>query len=294
MGGFLVETSTKFALSAVGGFALLLTGLSMFGGQGRPSETVPDVAGMTISKALEVLDAQDIDIESDPPAYYPYDTLPLTGTVPAAGTEVRDPWAIEELIFQPITVTGVVDAQTVDLSTGDRVRFIGVQTPTAGECGAAEALQLVTDEILGKEVHIGNPPEVIDRTADGSLLAHVSSESIWSVGQLLILRGLATPANDGYDTYPQKELFERLSSENPVYSCDAPTEQRKLWDAGSRPGGPWHCYYSPSMDYDFYNDVYCDNGEEVVYPRLREWDDFVTETEMRESMREFENELNGK
>lgn len=57
-------------------------------------------------------------------------------------------------------------------------------------------------------------------------------------------------------------------------------------------GSTWSCRYAASYDYDFYNDVVCRRGSEVIHPRLREWDDFVEEWEMRESIAEYEAELN--
>lgn len=54
----------------------------------------------------------------------------------------------------------------------------------------------------------------------------------------------------------------------------------------------WTCSYSPTMNDDWHDDAVCRNGGEVVRPYLREWDDFVTESELMESAREYAAELN--
>lgn len=287
------STVTKLKVGGAGVVIITFVLLSVFGSKGRPAEIVPDVKGLTASEAIAKLESQDIEYPDYGTFFYPYDVQPLQGTTPRAGSEVRAPWSIEDLLFEPIVVTKVLDARTVEISTGDIVRFIGVSVPAPGDCGAAEAVQLIESEVLGKEVDITNPPEVVDRDEANRLLAHVSSERIWSLGQLLLLEGLGTASNEGYETHPQQELFEEFSSEKPKFSCEPPaaTQSPKIFD--HKLGRSWQCSYVPSMDYDFYNDVICRNGEEVVHPRLREWDDYVTESEMRQSMREYENQLNG-
>ncbi|PPL18645.1 hypothetical protein [Microterricola pindariensis] len=54
----------------------------------------------------------------------------------------------------------------------------------------------------------------------------------------------------------------------------------------------WTCSYSPTMNDDWHDDAVCRNGNEVIRPYLREWDDFVTEAELMESAREYAAELN--
>ena len=58
------------------------------------------------------------------------------------------------------------------------------------------------------------------------------------------------------------------------------------------PDPVWTCSYDPTYDEDWHNDVVCTNGIDVDRPYLREWDDFVTEDEIMESAREYENALN--
>lgn len=55
----------------------------------------------------------------------------------------------------------------------------------------------------------------------------------------------------------------------------------------------WSCWYEPTMNDDWYDDVVCSNGVERHRPYLREWDSFVTVDEIMESAREYEQYLNG-
>lgn len=55
----------------------------------------------------------------------------------------------------------------------------------------------------------------------------------------------------------------------------------------------WTCTYQPTYNYDWHDDVVCSNGSEAHRPYLREWDEYVTEDEIMESAREYEDQLNG-
>ena len=59
------------------------------------------------------------------------------------------------------------------------------------------------------------------------------------------------------------------------------------------PPAVWVCSYDPTYDDDWHNDVLCTNGAEFDRPYLRDWDTFITEDEMNESAREYEQQLNG-
>ena len=59
------------------------------------------------------------------------------------------------------------------------------------------------------------------------------------------------------------------------------------------PWQPWTCTYSPTYDRDWHNDVICTNGVESERPYLRRGDSFVTQDEIMQSAREYEDRLNG-
>jgi len=58
------------------------------------------------------------------------------------------------------------------------------------------------------------------------------------------------------------------------------------------PVAAWTCSYDPTYDEDWHNDVVCTDGIGVDRPYLRPDDDFITEDEIMESAREYEDALN--
>ena len=62
---------------------------------------------------------------------------------------------------------------------------------------------------------------------------------------------------------------------------------------GTAGAAEWTCEYAPTYNDDWHDDVTCSNGIDQERPYLREWDSFVTEAEIMESAREYEQQLNG-
>jgi micrococcal nuclease len=87
-------------------------------------------------------------------------------------------------------VAAVIDGDTIDLESGERVRYLMIDTPetTGGkdECFGTEATQFNTDLVLGKEVDLVFDEECEDRF--GRLLAYVSVDGR-EVNSLIIERG---------------------------------------------------------------------------------------------------------
>lgn len=88
------------------------------------------------------------------------------------------------------TVTAVVDGDTVDLDTGDRLRYLMVDTPelSSGDCYAVEARQANADLVLGKEVAVDF--DVVREDMFGRLLGYVTVGDI-EVNTRLVDRGFA-------------------------------------------------------------------------------------------------------
>jgi len=51
-----------------------------------------------------------------------------------------------------IKVTRVVDGDTIELENGQKVRFIGIDTPERGQCGYQEAKKNMQDMVLAKRI----------------------------------------------------------------------------------------------------------------------------------------------
>lgn len=69
------------------------------------------------------------------------------------------------------TVARVIDGDTIEMSDGTRVRYIGIDAPEAGECFAAEATAYNRELVEGKVVRL--VPDVSDRDGYGRLLRYV-------------------------------------------------------------------------------------------------------------------------
>ena len=103
-------------------------------------------------------------------------------------------------------VERVIDGDTIDIDTGERVRFLGVDTPERDECYFAESTDFVRSWLEGKEVRLEQ--DVRDRDVHGRLLRYIfiaelpgggatSSEQL--VNQVLLERGYARSLPIGPD-----------------------------------------------------------------------------------------------
>jgi endonuclease YncB( thermonuclease family) len=107
-----------------------------------------------------------------------------------------------------LTITRVVDGDTVDVSTGDIVRLIGIDTPEAGECGYREAtnrlLALVGGQIVTLEAGARD-----DADRYGRLLRYVLVDGVDS-GGVLVAEGFAQPrynSTDGYGAHRREAEY---------------------------------------------------------------------------------------
>ncbi|MDY0001829.1 MAG: thermonuclease family protein [Polyangia bacterium] len=118
------------------------------------------------------------------------------------------------------TVSNIVDGDTVDLSTGERVRLLMVDTPEttggANDCYGQEAKQYTMSALLGQEVELGYDVQCEDQY--GRLLAYVSVQGR-EFNALLVERGYACvlyiPPN-GQDRRDEYETLEYLARTNGV------------------------------------------------------------------------------
>ncbi len=88
------------------------------------------------------------------------------------------------------TVANVIDGDTVDLDSGERVRYLMIDTTelSSDDCWATEARQANTDLVLGKEVELEfdvDRKDMFDR-----LLAYVTVDGV-EVNSRLVERGFA-------------------------------------------------------------------------------------------------------
>lgn len=194
-----------------------------------------------------------------------------------------------------LTVTHVVDGDTVVLSTGDRVRLIGIDAPEKGRCGAARATAFLARMVANRHVTVTNPKEVVDRDRHGRSLAYIGTRRVEDAGYRLVRRGLARPrynSTDGYDAHPAEHAYAEAARRAKRFSCKPKARPRPT--TAPEPSAPrWTCSLSTTYDRNWHNDVLCTNGTDTDRPNLRPGDSFITEAEIMESAREHERQLNG-
>ena len=118
------------------------------------------------------------------------------------------------------TVTTIVDGDTVDLASGERVRYLLVDTPElrgvkGADCFAAEASRFNRDLVQGRDVELRYDATCRDRF--GRLLAYVAIGDV-EINTRLVERGYACvlyiPPAGEQRRHAFDELEERARSEH--------------------------------------------------------------------------------
>ena len=151
-------------------------------------------------------------------------------------TIAQDTNALAEVDYRNMdraTVAHVVDGDTIELSTGEKVRYIGVDTPETKhpskpvQCFGREASQKNKELVEGKEVLLERDVSETDRY--GRLLRYIylpnpdaTDEAIF-VNELLIEQGFAQVI-----TYPPDVKYHELLLQA---QKQAQKEEQGLWSA---------------------------------------------------------------
>lgn len=123
-------------------------------------------------------------------------------------------------------VARVLDGDTIELESGERVRYLLIDTPEVSgsvECFGLEAKELNTDLVLGKTVSLRYDAECTDRF--DRLLAYVSLGGR-SINTLLLERGYACvlfiPPNgsDRIEEYNQLESAAKAQDKGLWGACE--------------------------------------------------------------------------
>lgn len=110
-------------------------------------------------------------------------------------------WHTDNTLYEQALVTRVIDGDTVELTDGRHVRYLGIDTPESGDYYAEEATSRNKDLVEGKTVELqrGNR----DKDEYGRLLRYVYVDGIF-VNAELVAEGYATAyIFDSDDRYSQ-------------------------------------------------------------------------------------------
>ena len=124
--------------------------------------------------------------------------------VSSSATTYLLPSSSEEA-FITARVARVIDGDTVELASGERVRYVGLDTPEMGadpECGAQEATDFNRRLVEGKQVKLLPGPK--DTDGFGRLLRYIFVDGVF-VNAELVRTGHAIPR-----LYHPEEPFARL------------------------------------------------------------------------------------
>lgn len=127
-------------------------------------------------------------------------------------------------------VVNVVDGDTIDLDSGERIRYLMVDTPelSTDDCYAREAADLNSQLVLGREVTLRYDVECEDRF--GRLLAYVYAGDV-EINTRLVERGYACMLHIAPNGDDRLDLFIGLETQArndgrgmwgqcPVVACD--------------------------------------------------------------------------
>ena len=132
-------------------------------------------------------------------------------------------------------VTKILDGDTVQLAGGERVRYIGIDTPEKGEPFSEEAKELNQKLVLGKRIEIEF--DVQERDKYGRLLGYVYVDNIF-VNAELVKAGLAVlytyPPNVKHTEYFTKLQKQAREKKAGIWSEEFELEDYYLAVKGSK------------------------------------------------------------
>ncbi len=106
------------------------------------------------------------------------------------GDDILLPPPINKSIPTYFTVTKVIDGDTIDIDTGERVRLICIDSPEYYNEGYEESKEFLEDLILGKEVKLEKDISEVGKY--GRLVRHVYLPDGTFVNELIVKEGYAT------------------------------------------------------------------------------------------------------
>jgi len=118
-------------------------------------------------------------------------------------------------------VTHIVDGDTFDISSGERIRMIGIDTPERGKYFYKEASVRLGELIEGREVILKKDVSETDRY--GRLLRHVYIDDVW-INKQMIEEGFAR-----FVTFPPDVAHVQVFEQAQQKARDA---KKGMWAGG--------------------------------------------------------------
>jgi len=177
-------------------------------------------------------------------------------------------------------VSRIIDGDTVEISTGQRVRFIGINSPESDQCFFQQAKEINQQLLLGKEVRFEKDVSETDKY--GRLLRYAYLDNIF-INDYLVINGYAFRESISPDTkyknlFSQSESYAKLgklglwgqscaptaeaginktvSINQPVnFDASDSTDNTKIiyykWDVDTSDGLNWDSIASPDEEFSF-------------------------------------------
>lgn len=139
----------------------------------------------------------------------------ITHVCPPESPSPESFWVIEKA-----KVTAVIDGDTIEIEGGERVRYIGIDTPETDECYGSEATEANRELVEEKEVILIR--DVEDRDKYGRLLRYVIADGRFINAELVRL-GYAYP-----QSYGESLMFQQVLT---LFGRYARQEGKGLWTA---------------------------------------------------------------
>jgi micrococcal nuclease len=180
-------------LLIISALTVLLSGFSVSAQSCSSSE----IAGTEINSTTTTEKIAQVTEETE-------ETLSIAGISQTTDTEPA-----QDKFFFICRVVEVIDGDTVKIDTGEKVRYIGIDTPEKGELFCEECTKKNEELVLGKEVGLERDVSITDKY--GRLLAYV-----W-VGDLMVNSEMVKTGYAHAYTYPPdvkySDLFVELERE---------------------------------------------------------------------------------
>jgi len=141
--------------------------------------------------------------------------------------EIETPEKINNLY----NVTRIIDGDTIEIETGERVRLICINTPEQGEKGYSKAANYLEDLILDENVKLVKDISETDRY--GRLLRYIYLEDGTFVNKLIVYEGYG----ESYPYSPDTSLCPEISeAEDRAKSLEI-----GIWEEGNSPNSSSSC-----------------------------------------------------